>query len=482
MGLRHFDIELTVLGPVHVGNGETLGGKDYFLPKGSKGDVVAVLDAKGFVSELGADELDGYSRLLEESSRTGLQDLFDEEPKLAALAERHASYKVNTRLSRRRGGGYQYFDVAAFVKDPYGSPYIPGSSMKGIIRTALLCEIISMNPKKYREKYDRREACDSKKRKTAAKRIEHEALWLEDTDGDPKNIRDIMHFISVSDSNPVDASNLVFVKKYDKFSKTDDGSHKHDVGNLVDEEYLQGNDLNIYRECLKPGTQLIFHVGVDERIDGYFPEDLKVDAVGLTQVLRHAHELYKEAFLDAFDTEENGGSSSDATTNDGQCRYTVQSGPLAGRRCPNHSVGDTGYCRIHADVSQDETTKQAGDEKLYCYVGGGTDYSVKTVVKALFSTQEERVDESSRILYSQFPSKIDPDFYGSLARRIETAGFEPKEMRAKYKKNGDLDKAKDDHRHWKDSMLGVSPHTMKLGKFEGKKLQMGKCEVRLIER
>lgn len=481
MGVRHLELELTVVGPVHIGNGETLGKKDYFIPKGTKGNAVAVLDAKGFVAELEEDQLDIYSRFLKESSRMGLQELFDDEPELAKLAEKHAQYKVNTRLAERRGRGYQYFDVAAFIKDPYGHPYIPGSSMKGIIRTALLCELISQDPKAYQAKYSRNDACDRRRSKTAGSKIEKKALWIEDTDGEEKNIRDIMHHISVSDSEPLDVADLVFVKKYDKFAKADDGRHKHDMGNLVDEEYLQGNNLNIYRECIRPGTKAIFHIDIDDAVDGFLPKGLKLDAEGLTHVFAHAHGLYREAFLEAFDLE--GGSASSGGSNDGQCSYILQSGPFAGSRCRNKAVDGTGYCNTHAQAANEEKPEAKADEKLYCYVGGGTDYSVKTILRALFETQKERVEESSRILYSQFPTKIAPGYYTFLKGRIEKAGFKTQEMKAvKFRKDGSLEKAKDDHRHWRDNELGVSPHTIKLGICEGKKLQMGKCEVRIISR
>ena len=37
--------------------------------------------------------------------------------------------------SRSRGGGSD--DIMAFIKDPFGCPYIPGSSIKGALRTAI---------------------------------------------------------------------------------------------------------------------------------------------------------------------------------------------------------------------------------------------------------------------------------------------------------------------------------------------------------
>ena len=39
--------------------------------------------------------------------------------------------------------------IQQFVKDVYGLPYIPGSSLKGVLRTCLLAEDIMKNPEKY---------------------------------------------------------------------------------------------------------------------------------------------------------------------------------------------------------------------------------------------------------------------------------------------------------------------------------------------
>ena len=55
-------------------------------------------------------------------------------------------------------------------------------------------------------------------------------------------------------------------------------------------------------------------------------------------------------------------------------------------------------------------------------------------------------------------------------------------MRARYdNRNGRLKKAKEDHRHWCDGALGVSPHTLKMGKIGDKMYVMGKCRARFEE-
>ena len=109
------------------------------------------------------------------------------------------------------------------------------------------------------------------------------------------------------------------------------------------------------------------------------------------------------------------------------------------------------------------------------------DFDSKTVANALFEDDGERVLEISRILYAQFPSRLDPSIYGWLEDEIRDAGFDPGRMHAQRWGNGRLKKAKDDHRHWKDAELGVSPHTLKLGIIGNEKHPMGKCTIEIQE-
>ena len=45
-------------------------------------------------------------------------------------------------------------DIQQHIKDPYGNPYIPGSSIKGMIRTIMLAYDIINNPEKYSDLKD----------------------------------------------------------------------------------------------------------------------------------------------------------------------------------------------------------------------------------------------------------------------------------------------------------------------------------------
>ena len=469
MGIRHFDIQLKTIGPVHIGCGEELGKKDYFLI----GDKIAVLSTAKFIQHLSSGQLDEYSKFLHEDSRKGLQEFLLRDKSLMSAAEQSVLYRTNSQLSRSRSGSFQYFNVQKCIKDAYDCPYIPGSSIKGMLRTALLTNLILDNRKDYQQYYDSACVRNARDRKHAAAGLEKHAFGTIDDS--------IMRYVSISDSKPLSAYDLVFAKKFDKFSELDDGSHKKDLGKISNQDYYSGNELNIYRECIKPGTLIECKMEIDERINDCLAL-YKLDSDGLSRIFERSYALYSDCFLSKFD---QGGAEEDvsasSSNDDGICRYVIQSGPFAGRRCKNHAINGTGYCNTHQEAVVNENSGSLQSKSTTCYLGGGVDYVSKTVIYALFEDRLDSVNEAARILDSQFPTRLDPQKHGSLKREVRESGFEIKPMKAQYR-SGRLKKAKDDHRHWRDLEFDVSPHAMKFGIIGNEKYPMGKCSICFKER
>lgn len=468
MPVRRYKLTLSTIGPVHIGNGQVYKSKDYLKIDDKR---IGILDARRFVSLLAPNELEDYCEFLETDSRIGFQDFLDQHRQLVAKAHECIIYEIGTSLAKARRGSYQYIDAAQCIKDQWHRPYVPGSSVKGMLRTALLTSLILRNKQAYFELYD--SALAQSKSKSACKAIERHAFWKEHPDANDANVvNDIMRYVSLSDSNPLSTQDLVFAKKYDKFALSDPGLHKHAMGRISkDPAYREGNELNIYREAIRPGTQIEFSLSVDERIDAYL-EGIKLDADGLVNVLEGAFDLYKRCFLDSFEPSKASGSGDSPADN--RCRFVYTSGVFEGRRCRNKAIGNTGYCNTHKDQAASSA------KQVTCYLGGGVDFNSKTVVNALFSQRTDRAYEISRILYEQFPTRLDRSIHSDLESDVRQAGFEPRYMRA-IRKNGRLSKGKDDHRHWKDAELGVSPHAMKLAIIGDKKYPMGKCSLEIRE-
>lgn len=386
------------------------------------------------------------------------------------VAQGSIAYRIDSPIATARRGAIQYHDVWQFMKDAHGNPYIPGSSIKGMLRTALLLNMV-LDDAGLRAAARVDELATSKSGSAnAGKGLSRAAFWKEQPNpGDPSVKNDIMRYVSVSDSEPLSVDSLVFAKKYDKFSKDDPVDHKLDMGKLTLKE---GNELDVYRECLRPGTTVSIDVTVDERIDEYFASPV-LDAQGLSRIFQRAFDFYSERFLSHFESGE-GECSSASGASDGGCQYVITAGPLAGMRCPNKAVGDTGFCNTH----QDKAGQCAASAEVTCYLGGGVDYFSKTVTSALFDDEADAVQMVSRILYNQFPTKVDRNIHPTLYNDVQRAGFSPKLFDARRaRQGGRITKAKDDHRHWRDQEIGVSPHTMKWGIVGKDSYPMGKCSI-----
>lgn len=466
MAIRRYILEITTVGPVHIGNGMRYGKKDYY----ANGNKIAVLDTRKFASRLNVQQMGRYCEFLKDTNnKFDLQGFLKNNPDLAKIADESVAYRIDSPLATARRGSIQYHDVWEFVKDPYGNPYIPGSSIKGMLRTAILLNIL-LDGKEYRALLDG--ALD--KRRGADKVIMKKTLWKEQPD--PCNqgvVNDILKYLSVADSSSLSTDDLVFVKKYDLFSKNDPADHKLNMRNLT---LYEGNELDVYRECLRPGTNISVEIAIDECIDSYLNAPV-LDDKGLCEVLQRQFDFYSSRFLSHFEQGQEESSVNDSS-GDIQCRYVIQSGPLAGMRCRNHAVEGTGYCNKH--MNEASAGRSAND--AICYLGGGVDFMSKTVVSALFGSEEESVAAISRILFDQFPTRIDRSIYSGLPDRVSRAGFDSKPMKAIYsRKTERLSKGKVDHRHWRDSELGVSPHTMKWGIIGKRRYPMGKCAICIRE-
>ena len=443
MAIHHYSMNIEVAGLVHIGNGSQYGKKDYY----ANGRKIVVLDTRKFVSMLDEQQVSRYCQFLQDNGRgqhsnanicSDLQTFLDRNPDMRKIAENSIAYEMESSLVTARRGAIQYYDVWEFVKDAYGNPYVPGSSVKGMLRTAILFNAVRADDSMRKLLGDdaRNLFRDCKNLNDSS--LTEKAFFKEHPDkANFKISNDIMKYISVTDSEPIAGDCLVLAKKFDVFSRNDTADHKAKFRNLVQ---YDGNSLNVYRECLRPGTKFCIDVDIDSRINSFL-EECVLDEQGILDVLQKFFEFYSDNFLRKFS----------------QHRWFEREDPYAIRRSEKTNL----------------TT---------CYLGGGVDFASKTVVSALFDSVDERVRAASNVLFTQFPTKLDTHYYGWLWNKSYNAGFRPKKMRAVRGYGGRLKKAKEDHRHWMDPDLGVSPHTMKYGMVGDNSYPMGKCRVSISER
>ncbi len=170
-------------------------------------------------------------------------------------------------------------EIQRFMRGADGRAYIPGSSVKGMLRTALLQQIIRQNPDKLPFESDM---------KHEGKNIENQMIntltLKRDRNGIPNNkdaVNSIMKGISISDSEPISNDSFTVCKKIDLKK---DGSF---------------NTINLVRECIKPYTEVVFHLKVDKR---YFkPVGIQSDFEPLfREIIRAFDEDYRNFYLTKF--------------------------------------------------------------------------------------------------------------------------------------------------------------------------------------
>ncbi len=428
MGVSHYKVALTVKGLVHIGNGQSYGKKDYF--KGKDGRI-CVLDPGKFIEQLRKEcpeQIDSYCDFLLKSD-----DKLNEW--LKGQRVRPTKEAIAYKISGSSLG--KQCQVEEFIKNPYdGNPYVPGSSFKGALRTALFAEIIERDRDAYEATYlsshNGKNNSDWRTSENADSDLEEKVFKREHPDSNqPEVINDIMRFVSVSDSEPLSTECLVLAQKYDRFSPDDEKVRKG----------KKENRINTYRECLKPETVVNLQVDIDDRINNndYLPFNL--DAEHIASIFQDFNKRYKECFLDYFDISDvdNGEVQSSTQPDDGYCHHMIEidfGDHIEKIRCKKRAVDGTGYCKDHQDEARQ--TDNLIESKAICYLGGGVDFDSKTVLNALFADNNKRLDEISKTISAKADTK---------------------------------------HRHWQDKNLGVSPHTLKLGYADGEKYLMGKCEL-----
>jgi CRISPR type III-A-associated RAMP protein Csm5 len=131
--VRGFRVRLETLSPIHVGSGERLSGLDYAV----LGDVVYVVDSdRLFNAFMERGLLERYLRFV---SAGGGRKMLSDFLKNVGLFNEGFLRSVSAYTMRcSRGLGFAGGEVKAFVRGPDGSLYLPGSSLKGSLRTAVI--------------------------------------------------------------------------------------------------------------------------------------------------------------------------------------------------------------------------------------------------------------------------------------------------------------------------------------------------------
>lgn len=280
--MKYWKLELTCLSPVHIGSGEKLGKNQYVYEKGNKHEdsLVYFLNETKWAIWLGQQKFlrDFISETMKDphhlSLFTFLKNHYVDHEYLEKLVKEgvlEPAEKAEAAEKQDRTNALN--DISLHIKNSEGRAYIPGSSLKGAIRTAILVHLIRKNPGKYRKYWDKiQKAVDDAREENRFRRkdnafrdhkkikssmgsvidqMEKEMTIAPDKEGRLDMVNSFFRGLTVSDSTPCSTPPGIVIKE--------------DLGERPDSDI---RTIPIWRECIMPDESVTFTLGIDESLMG----------------------------------------------------------------------------------------------------------------------------------------------------------------------------------------------------------------------
>lgn len=367
--LKAYHVKLKTVGPVFVGSGRELTKKEYlFLPQ----NKVGVLDTVKLYQFMKQRKLhipfedymvNDFRQDLGQWLRRYRIDFKEIKPCMKYVLD-----SGDTVLQRGTKTS-----IMENMKDSYGLPYIPGSTIKGMLRTVLLTGAVMEQPMEYSVcKQNLKESllrADRKVNRNSylqkdVKQIETKSFHLLQREGTRATdaVNDILSGMIVGDSAPIHLERIVLCQRIERHV---DGTEK---------------TLNLLRECIRPETTIEFMLTLDASL-------CKITIEDIYQAIKNFNACYNDCFLSAY-----------------------------------------------------QGIERLQDDNLF--LGGGIGFVSKTVIYPMLDKKEGI--KATQMIFENT-------------------------------------KVPQNHKHYKDAQLGVSPHILKCTRYEGSLLQMGLCKIVSIE-
>ena len=268
--VKTYEVVAKVKTPIYIGDGTMLYKQDYYIDDKEK--KVYVIDINKLIKKssrilLKYEEFIKSDKTFNEWVRDDMAQYLN----VDIIKKEYCKYIIDIGDVDLRGGDKKVTNnkkanksnnINRFVKTPYGEPYIPGSSLKGVLRTIVLSNLLLSETKDANigsNINDIKENINMIKNNRYAKNIE--SRYFNKLERNEKNIsdavNDIFSFISISDSDSTKIDSLVLCEK------TDIGIDK--TNNRNESRLKQV----VVRECLKPETEIKFRISVYENENVY---------------------------------------------------------------------------------------------------------------------------------------------------------------------------------------------------------------------
>ena len=277
--LKVYKAKLHILTPTFIGSGKEISKKEYRLLM--RDQKIAVYDpGKFYLAMKQCGKASAYENYLLDSRGSDLNFWMKNNDISADIVAPAVRYCID--WGDRMDLGKSKTQIMEFVKDPYGNPYIPGTSIKGMLRTILLGYEISRNRKQYDQEAEKIKSFQTykpsnKNYRRDASDVENKAFRkLRKDEKHPNDaVNDILQGLIVSDGKPVSVNDLVLCQKIDYHTDT------------------SKMPLNILRESLKPGVEVEFTITIDSSV-------CKYDADTILEAISSFNDMYYDEFLSKF--------------------------------------------------------------------------------------------------------------------------------------------------------------------------------------
>lgn len=278
MSKKHGRIRLKTLSPVFIGSGSELKKTEYFLDRAER--KAYVLNTSRFFRFLIEHNLqDSYERFIMGGSKNSFNEWVKYQNQISVKDIKELSdYSLDIGEADIR-----HSDIKTFVKDSYGEVYIPGSGLKGALRTIILQELIRNGklPDHIRENIT--EEVFSRERKFNRKAFLRRGnsgveglLQRKNTINETDIVDKWMSGIRISDSDIISKTDLILCEKEDY---RPDGKKAF-------------SKIPILRECLKPGVEIDFSFSINDN----FPYSMN----DITEMIKSGFEKYQQEYLGSY--------------------------------------------------------------------------------------------------------------------------------------------------------------------------------------
>ena len=272
--LEIYDLTLTAKAPLFIGSGKKYAKKEYVylspeLTRASSPKVMLLDENRFFHFLVERGLVDQYETFIL-GSQTDCFRFLSSDCHLT-LREIQTLSRCVIDVADALDEDHSLKEIHAFIRDAGGRAYVPGSSVKGALRTAILTDIVLNEPAHQNLPDTSRGFPESNYLNTLKLK--------KDKFGNIDNnvVNDVLRGLYISDSMPVDDSSMMLAGKIDA-----------DI-------YGRTHQINLCRECIKPGTVLQFKLTLDQSV-----LKNRITAESLIRSIRSFNDFYSYIWVNSF--------------------------------------------------------------------------------------------------------------------------------------------------------------------------------------